>query len=170
MAEKIHDLGKVTIIKEKVVCTHEEVAQWISDNDIINNFIGWVEVIDSFVMENVPSDFPDYQVQETKEVEETYVDEAGEEQTRTIIESVVDDNGNPVMRSKTWEEYVGSLIHKSVNEGKVLIPVGHRDVNGNRLKPVGNAEFRIWVEHFGISNILTKSEGKSLIEVEESEL
>ena len=93
---------------------------------------GWVEIIDSMLMEEVPSSFPDSE-------------------------------------GKVWIDYVGNLYHNSINDGKVLIPIGSRDEYGNRHLPVGRDELNIWIDYFGLEIMKTKSEGKKLIRVEESD-
>jgi len=91
----------------------------------------------------------------------------GEEVITTISKTriVLDEDGEPVMRTKYWKEYV--IYHDSVNTGKVLISVGGRDmINGCRPDLVKSEEFYIWANYFDITNLLTKSEGESLILVE----
>lgn len=62
--------------------------------------------------------------------------------------------------AKNFSEY-GIVI--SISETESLVVVGYRDENGNRKGHVDNTELRLWVSHFGVSEVLTKSEMKVLI-------
>jgi len=62
-------------------------------------------------------------------------------------------------RQKTWREY---CVYKE-NGKLALLQIGYRDSNGNRSGEVKNDELLLWVEHFGIENIMTKSKGKQRI-------
>lgn len=163
---KTHNLNKTEIIIEKPSVDHTTLEQWLNNKDEINGFIGWVEVDASVLDEDVPKTFPNRltPVMEDYEDEETYIDENGNQQTRTVTRQrakIVD--GKVVTRPKTILEYAGGLYHESVNKGKVLIPIGERNERGNRLTPVQNDEFMKWVDYFSIDIIKTKSEGKKLM-------
>jgi len=166
-------LTKTKYVKVSPSMTHDEFLSWLDDGDEIIGFNGWVEVIDSMLMEEVPETFLDCEtpIIEEYDVEEKYFNEEGEEKTRTVTKErvKVDTNGNAVMRPKTWEEYVGGNFCESVNEGKVLMPIGYRDNRGNLRHVVGDEELRQWITQFNITNVLTKSEGKDLIKIEEGE-
>jgi len=146
----------------------------------INGFVGWVEVDSSVLDESVGDDFNGYDnitpnlVEEQYSVEEVSVDEeTGEEivvsveKTRMVPETKIV-NGEPVTvtRFKTFKEYVGNNYKESVNKGKVLLSVGCKDKNGNRLKPLLSEELFVWIDFFGLDKIKTRSDAKALFKIE----
>jgi len=62
---------------------------------------------------------------------------------------------------RKWKNYC--VYHKSIDNSKVLIFIGERDSNGNRQDVVPNNELLIWIDHFGIENIMTKHECQALL-------
>ena len=62
---------------------------------------------------------------------------------------------------RKWGNYC--VFHKSIDGQKVLVFVGERDSNGNRQDVVPNSELLIWVNHFGLENIMTKHQCNDLL-------
>lgn len=107
--------------------SHDEMVQLHTARESIHGFIGGLEVDTAVLKEEVPETFTNSR----------YTDEEG-------VEHVY-----------TWEQY--SRTFPSVNEGKSLIQVGHCDTNGNFQKPIPASEFTTWADHWGVENLLTKS-------------
>jgi len=161
----IHNIGE-KIIKQDGV-HHDELLEWISNEDEINNFVGCFELDSNISEQEVPDTFPNNKLPNmiTEEYTETIIDPETEEETiitktREVVET--DDEGEVVYRIKKWNEY--AIIRESVNNGKVLLVLGERNYPlMNRQDTVKSEEFYLWVNHFGTDNIKTKSEYISLI-------
>jgi len=178
----IHNLGKEIKTITKEGCSHKDLTDWINNGDVVNNFIGWVEVTDLELDTDVPIEFEQFDRMTPVMVEEQYTvteitidEETGEpvsllvEKTRMIpLTEEVDGEEVIVKRPKTFREY-SVLVYDSTNEGKFIIPVGVRNKHGNRHESVDNTELRIWIAYFGIDKIKTKSEGSALISRETSD-
>lgn len=81
----------------------------------------------------------------------------------TRVPSYFDNHKTEDGEERTFFDYVGGVVHDSINVGKVLIPIGERDNLGNGLKDVTWEEFKSWFRKFGIDKIKTKSQGEELI-------
>ena len=128
--------------------TKAHLAEYYADEIEVSNFIGAVELTQAETEGLVPVSFPHSSISLNSEITGVQFDAEGNELELT--------------RQMNWIEYCG-LIHnrqkflpKSIN-GKFLCGIGRRDVNGNK-KVTSNEEFRLFANHFGITNILTKSE------------
>ncbi len=135
------DLTVTKYLKVKPSLTHEEFVSLIESNEPIHGFIGWVEIgkstLDTKLYDYMPN----------------------------AHNTFIDGEGNESEINKTWREYVSGYVKDSINEGKVIIPLGERTKNGNRFTPVTDSELRAWVRKFGVDKIKTKSEGKALIKI-----
>jgi len=86
------------------------------------------------------------------------VESLDEEVPETFPNSrVTDEEGNVTV--KTWREYANWWE----KDGKALLQVGATDANGNRADVVMNDELRVWADHFGAENLITKSAGQQII-------
>jgi hypothetical protein len=126
---------------------------------IDDGFIGSVELTELEAYGLVPDTFPNSS--QAKMFDEIVYDE--ENETSYNVQSAhVDENDNVIMEQVNWIEYCGFIknrvktLAKSIN-GKLICGIGSRDNNGHG-HIVLNAEFRMFADHFGIENILTKSE------------
>jgi len=172
-----HDLSKKTTITTNPNVTHTELLEWITNEDEVKGLIGGFEVPTTTLNASVPIIFPNSE--KIKYVTEEYTEEIisvgenGEDITievqRTRQVPDVDEDGEIIMIPKTWADYVGNCYKTSVTNGKVLIPLGIRDDNGNRLTVIESDEFYLWVNHFSTTNLLTKSDYVDKIFVEEIE-
>lgn len=106
----------------------------------IDGFEGGVEVDTVTEDSLVPSNFPN----------SSYTDE------------------NEVEHQKTWKEYVSnSRIKRKLDGLKIILPVGFANSKGNREDIVSDEELRAWIDEFGVDNILTLSEMKTLLASED---
>ena len=126
---------------------------------IDDGFIGSVELTELEAYGLVPDTFPNSS--QAKMFDEIVYDE--ENETSYNVQSAhVDEDDNVIMEQVNWIEYCGFIknrvktLAKSIN-GKLICGIGSRDNNGHG-HIVLNAEFRMFADHFGIANILTKSE------------
>ena len=62
---------------------------------------------------------------------------------------------------RKWKDYC--IYNKSLDNTKVMLFIGERDSNGNRQEVVPNEELLIWVNYFGIENIMTKHQCEDLL-------
>ena len=117
------------------------IAEIEKGEDIeISGFKGCVEIDASTASETVPSTFPNSTI--TNEDEKT--------------------------KQKTWLDYVCSKrAKKSVDETKYILPLGYADSNGNRKESLTHEELMLWIDQFGVTNVLTFSEMKELISSED---
>ena len=150
----IIDLTKEKYIRVAPSMTREEFETAISDGTHIKGFIGWVETTKTKSNALVPDTFPNY----NKPLMEDY----DEEVTTTTIN---EDGEEVVMVAKTFREYVGGLFREGVatTSTKCMIPVGYRNAHGNRHSHVTDEELRLWVSHFTLAKIKTKSEAHTLL-------
>jgi len=136
----VHDLTQKTVEIINPNITHDKLVEWVNNGDEIIGFIGWVEVSEDILDELVPDVFPNNRLVE------------------------YDDEGNVVSEKQlTFREYVGGLYHNSINAGKILLPVGKRDEHGNRGSVLGNDELMVWINYFGIENIIVKDDIQEFI-------
>jgi len=56
-AKIIHNINDSELVKEG--CTSEQLIAWYNNEDIINDFIGFVEEDKAFLNLKVPASFPD---------------------------------------------------------------------------------------------------------------
>lgn len=73
-----------------------------------------------------------------------------------ILNKEVPENFPNPHKVKLFKEYCNNTTNKE--KTKSILIIGFRDENGNRKKVVSSKEFYIWADHFGIENIMTKSE------------
>jgi hypothetical protein len=101
----------------------------VSEGVPLNGFDGAVAPQDAAILdETVPEGFPD---------------------------SVVLDLDGEALCQKTWGEYSAVL---TCGDGMVMLEVGGVNEAGNRPAKPDDAEARLWIEHFGVDNILLPSE------------
>jgi len=82
-----------------------------------------------------------------------------EDVPNSFINSTITDEETETQRK--WGKYC--VYHKSIDNKKVLLFIGERDSNGNRQEVVPNEELLIWVNYFGIENIMTKHQCEDLL-------
>ncbi len=172
MADKtIHNLNEETSTIIINTFIKEDFIEWYNNGDEINGFRGWIKTTPTIIKGLVPATFTDNTKIKTEEyeVEEEVITiaEDGSDitttETVTKTRNVVDENGEPVMTKKNWKEYVGNNIHTSLDGETVLIPIGNRDSNGNRLSIILDEELRQWITKFGLDKVLTIDEGETLL-------
>ncbi|MHA1952324.1 MAG: hypothetical protein ACW96U_00040 [Candidatus Heimdallarchaeaceae archaeon] len=120
--------------------SNAELQALITDAVPIDDFVGFVEMLVADLSNTVPSSFP----RSSKNI--------GTEETPNIVQ-------------KTWDEYT---VHKDDGTDAIML-IGFRNAAGNRPDGVKWAEFQEWVTEFGASEILTLSEGKTLLQTKYAE-
>jgi len=69
---------------------------------------------------------------------------------------------NPTWVQKTWREY--TLFVEEPDPGTdCLLTTGWRSVHKNRPQPVLYEEMKIWVDYFGVTNVIFLNEAKDLL-------
>lgn len=68
--------------------------------------------------------------------------------------AVIGDEGQAVCQ-KTWREYSAVL---QCGDGTVLLEVGGVNSAGNRAAKPNDAEVRLWIDYWGVDNVVLKSE------------
>jgi len=186
------NLQKYVLDKDQTIKTYE-YKQGISKANLIlyhedpeieiDNFIGGIEITKSEAESSVPNSFPG----SSKVVYETFTDtkiewdmeleqEVEVEFENTRVKTITNDDGETetVMEQVNWVEYCGlvgpegKFLKRSIN-GKLILEVGRRNVNG-RKGVIRNDEFNRFVDYWGMSRIMTKSEMKEIIKVDVGEI
>lgn len=151
----------------KIGVTHEDMVSRYHEGNYPIDFIGGIEITAEESLSLVPKSFPNSSklVYEEYEDTEMYFDEKTmEEKTRPIIKNrvKVDEDGDNVTEQKNWIEYSGvrGKLRDSINDKKIL-EVGYRNHNSNKSR-VDENTFKRFADHFGIENIMTKSEMENI--------
>jgi hypothetical protein len=134
--------------------TYLQFKDLVKEGIPIHGFIGWVEVPLATLDEKVPETFPNA----TKQVQSRGVDGkflADNPDTPETDEAWTGEQ-------KKWREYCAFKENKKM----ALLQIGWRDNNGNRPEVVPAGELNLWIDHFGVDNIYTKSDGKQKIKNE----
>jgi len=118
----------------------ENLINAYNNKDEINNFIGGIELTEDESLLLVPKTF------------------------ENSSKYTVDENGDEIRWQKNWREYCGrkgDILSKTVNR-KYLLYFRITNDNGNYRK-LTSEQFYKFSDHFGIENVLTKSEAKALL-------
>lgn len=129
----------------------------------IYGFEGKIAVDEEFLALLVPEGFINSQTAVTDE-KEIFVEGLDDEGNPIQIPKMItvyfeDENGDLLMRQKTWAEYVCNQVENHVDGVNKLIRVGHR-LGSGYYHHLTSEEFYQWADYFGIKNILTKSEAE----------
>jgi len=113
------------------------------------------EVNESKLSEPVPETWPASQIQESEVLhhEET-TDEEGFVVPAWNETILLTDEGEPIMRQKTFDEYCQTIAGVS---GKVYIMVGMADLNGN-IFDYSDSIHRMFWAYFGIENLIERND------------
>lgn len=152
--------------------THEELVEAVATGATISFFDGGFEVDTIILEQDVPVIFPESKKINYIEEDYTYYsfDEDGNEieKTKIIMVPEYTEDFDLVYIQKTWDEY--TINYKSTNDGKSLIKsTGVVGNSKNYRGKIGSNLLYLFINHFGIDNILTKSDFYSLVfkEIEE---